>query len=95
LRTHSGAQIPVAEVRSDGRENMIGALIVAGAYDIPEVCVYFNNSLLRGNRVTKMDNSALNAFQSPNCPPLATMEIDINGARRLGCISRFNRLGYF
>ena len=33
----TGAQIPVAEVRSDGRENLIGALIVAGSYDIPEV----------------------------------------------------------
>ena len=73
----TGAQIPVAEVRSDGRENLIGALIVAGVYDIPEVCVYFNNRLLRGNRVTKMDNSGLDAFQSPNCLPLATMEIDI------------------
>lgn len=44
----TGAQIPVAEVRSDGRENLIGALIIAGAYDIPEVCVYFNNKVSAG-----------------------------------------------
>lgn len=35
----TGAQIPVAEVRSDGRENLIGALIIAANYDIPEVCL--------------------------------------------------------
>lgn len=72
-------QIPVAEVRSDGRENMIGALIVAGNMDIPEVSVLFNNKLLRGNRVTKLNNTGLEAFDSPNLTPLATMDISING----------------
>lgn len=75
----TGAQIPVAEVRSDGRENMIGALIVAGNLDVPEVSVLFNNKLMRGNRVTKIDNSGLEAFNSPNMAPLATMDISING----------------
>ncbi|KAI1712386.1 ankyrin repeats (3 copies) domain-containing protein [Ditylenchus destructor] len=74
----TGAQIPVAEVRSDGRENMIGALIVAGNMDIPEVSVLFNNKLLRGNRVTKLNNTGLEAFDSPNLTPLATMDISIN-----------------
>ncbi|KAL7077133.1 hypothetical protein ACQ4LE_004059 [Meloidogyne hapla] len=74
----TGAQIPVGEVRSDGRENMIGALIVAGNFDIPEVCVLFNNRLFRGNRCTKIDNRGLEAFDSPNMPPLATMDISIN-----------------
>nr|CAD2142000.1 unnamed protein product [Meloidogyne enterolobii] len=74
----TGAQIPVGEVRSDGRENMIGALIVAGNFDIPEVCVLFNNRLFRGNRCTKIDNRGLEAFDSPNMAPLATMDISIN-----------------
>uniref|UniRef100_A0A914RPT8 L-asparaginase N-terminal domain-containing protein n=1 Tax=Parascaris equorum TaxID=6256 RepID=A0A914RPT8_PAREQ len=52
-----GKPIPVCEVRSDGRENLIGALITAGNFDIPEVTVYFNNKLLRGNRSVKLDNS--------------------------------------
>ncbi|CAB02790.1 asparaginase [Caenorhabditis elegans] len=73
----TGSQIPVAEVRSDGMENLIGALITAGNFDIPEVCVYFNNKLMRGNRTVKLDNSALEAFDSPNMHPLAQMAINI------------------
>ncbi|CAI4223613.1 unnamed protein product [Auanema sp. JU1783] len=73
----TGSQIPVAEVRSDGMDNLIGALVVAGNLDIPEVCVYFNNKLMRGNRTIKLDNSALEAFESPNLPPLARMNINI------------------
>lgn len=75
----TGSQIPVAEVRSDGMENLIGALITAGNFDIPEVCVYFNNKLMRGNRTVKLDNSALEAFDSPNMHPLAQMAINIKG----------------
>lgn len=74
----TGAQIPVCEVRSDGRENLVGALIIAGIYDIPEVSVYFNNRLLRGNRTRKVDATGLEAFNSPNMLPLATMDIGIN-----------------
>uniref|UniRef100_A0A0M3IMT7 asparaginase n=1 Tax=Ascaris lumbricoides TaxID=6252 RepID=A0A0M3IMT7_ASCLU len=77
----TGAQIPVCEVRSDGRENLIGALIIAGNFDIPEVTVFFNNKLLRGNRSTKLDNSALEAFDSPNMAPIAQMEITIKDGR--------------
>uniref|UniRef100_A0A1I8EFE5 ANK_REP_REGION domain-containing protein n=1 Tax=Wuchereria bancrofti TaxID=6293 RepID=A0A1I8EFE5_WUCBA len=71
----TGAQIPVFEVRSDGRENLIGALIMAAYYDIPEVTVYFNNKLFRGNRTIKMDNSSLEAFKSPNMLPIAQMDV--------------------
>lgn len=69
----------MAEVRSDGLENMIGALIVAGSLDIPEVTILFNNRLMRGNRSVKIDNFGLDAFNSPNMAPLATMDITING----------------
>lgn len=57
---------------------MIGALIVAGSYDIPEVMILFNNKLMRGNRVTKTDNCGLDAFHSPNMAPLATLDTSIN-----------------
>ena len=43
-------QIPCFETRSDGRDNFVGALILAGNYNVPEVCVYFRHQLMRGNR---------------------------------------------
>ncbi|XP_055327660.1 L-asparaginase-like [Paramacrobiotus metropolitanus] len=73
----TGSQIPIFEVRSDGRDNFIGALVLAGCYKIPEVCIYFNHKLLRGNRSTKVDNSAFDAFDSPNMKPIASVEIKI------------------
>ncbi|KAI2654544.1 60 kDa lysophospholipase [Labeo rohita] len=62
---------------SDGRENLLGALLIAGQFDIPEVCLFFHHKLYRGNRVTKVDAESFNAFFSPNLPPLATAEVDI------------------
>lgn len=74
----TGSQIPIVEVRSDAREQIITALQIAGTYEIPEVCVYFNNRLLRGNRTVKVDATGLAAFDSPNFPPLADIGIDID-----------------
>ncbi|CAG0905653.1 unnamed protein product, partial [Darwinula stevensoni] len=73
----TGSQIPIFETRSDGRDNFIGALILAGNYVIPEVTIFFNHKLFRGNRTTKMDTGALDAFDSPNLPPLANFGITI------------------
>ncbi|KAM7403015.1 hypothetical protein PAMA_003778 [Pampus argenteus] len=73
----TGAQVPIFEVRNDGRDNLLGALLIAGQYIIPEVCLYFYNKLYRGNRVTKVDAGGFKAFDSPNLPPLATTEVDI------------------
>ncbi|CAF0781673.1 unnamed protein product [Adineta ricciae] len=67
----TGSQIPIFETRSDGRDNLIGSLLLAGQYRIPEVTVYFRNRLYRGNRVTKSDCEDLNAFESHNFPTLA------------------------
>ena len=53
----TGAQIPLCEVRNDARDNLTTSLIVAGMGDIPEVCVYFDGRLLRGNRAV---NAAAN-----------------------------------
>lgn len=76
----TGSQISIFQIRSDGVHNFIGALILAGNYDIPEVTVYFNNKLIRGNRTVKMSVREFDAFDSPNFPPLANvgLTIDVN-----------------
>ncbi|CAE6517058.1 unnamed protein product [Rhizoctonia solani] len=73
----TGAQIPLSQLRNDGIENLLGALSIAGQYVIPEVCLYFNHTLFRGNRVSKVSSFDLNAFGSPNFPPLVNVGIDI------------------
>ncbi|XP_042906093.1 L-asparaginase isoform X2 [Parasteatoda tepidariorum] len=74
----TGSQIPLYEARSDGRDNLMNALIIAGNYCIPEVTILFNNKLFRGNRTSKISTSSLDAFSSPNLPPLAKMGIGIH-----------------
>lgn len=69
----TGAQIPLCEVRNDGRDNLIAALLVAGNYRLPEVLVLFGSKLMRGCRTTKVDSLGLEAFDSPNFPPLGTL----------------------
>ncbi|XP_071601542.1 60 kDa lysophospholipase isoform X5 [Heliangelus exortis] len=73
----TGSQVPIYELQNDGRDNLLGALLIAGQFVIPEVCLYFYNKLYRGNRVTKVDAGSFNAFSSPNLPPLANAEVDI------------------
>lgn len=68
----TGSQAPMSELQSDATGNLLGSLIVAGHFAIPEVCLYFNHKLFRGNRTTKIDASNFDAFASPNAPPLAT-----------------------
>jgi lysophospholipase len=76
----TGSQIPVSQVRNDGVDNLLDALILAGHYDIPEVGLYFRSRLFRGNRASKVDASGLRAFGSENFPPLATVGINIDVA---------------
>ncbi|XP_073683262.1 60 kDa lysophospholipase-like [Garra rufa] len=73
----TGSQVPIFQPRSDGRDNLLGALLIAGQFDIPEVCLYFHNKLYRGNCVTKVNAESFNAFFSPNLPPLANAEVNI------------------
>ncbi|KAG5460267.1 MAG: asparaginase-domain-containing protein [Olpidium bornovanus] len=73
----TGSQVPLAEIRNDAVENLLGALTIAGHFVIPEVCLYFNNKLFRGNRVTKLDATDFNAFDSPNMRPLVTVGVNI------------------
>ncbi|MBO5338987.1 MAG: asparaginase [Clostridia bacterium] len=73
----TGSQIPLCEIRSDGVDNIITSLLIAGSGRINEVCLYFGGRLLRGNRATKMSADGLLAFDSPNCPRLAEAGITI------------------
>jgi lysophospholipase len=73
----TGAQIPLSNVRSDGVDNLLGALAIAGHFHIPEVTLYFADRLFRGNRVRKVDTRSFAAFESGNHPPLAEVGVDI------------------
>jgi L-asparaginase len=73
----TGSQIPLSEVRSDARENLITALLIASDPRITEVCLYFGGRLLRGCRSVKVNADGFDAFASPNFPPLGVAGIDI------------------
>ena len=79
----TGSQIPLCELRSDARDNLITSLIIASEGVVREVALYFGNRLLRGNRATKISADGLVAFKSPNFPPLAEAGITIKYDRRL------------
>jgi lysophospholipase len=72
----TGSQIPISELKNDAIDNLLGSLIVAGTFKIPEVVIYFANKVLRGNRSTKDNSSKLSAFDSPNMDPLATLDVN-------------------
>lgn len=72
----TGSQLPVSALRSDARENLVSSIEIAAAESdglpvVPEVCIYFEFKLFRGNRTTKNSAEDFNAFLSPNYPPLA------------------------
>jgi L-asparaginase len=72
----TGAQLPIGALRTDGKENLITSIVLAGAKEygkpvVPEVCIYFESKLSRGNRTTKVNAEHFNAFQSANYPYLA------------------------
>lgn len=75
----TGSQLPLGMLRSDGRENIICALEIASAQTvcIPEVTIFFENHLYRGNRSTKVSAENFNAFSSFNYPSLAKAGIKI------------------
>ncbi|MCH5330540.1 MAG: type I asparaginase [Alistipes sp.] len=80
----TGSQIPMGILRTDGRENLITALEIAssrradGTPCVPEVALYFQNRLFRGNRTMKQSAEALSAFSSYNYPPLAEVGVEIS-----------------
>lgn len=73
----TGSQIPLSEVRNDAIDNVITSLWLCAHHPIREVCIYFNQSLLRGNRTQKISAQGFNAFDSPNHPHLASIGIEI------------------
>ncbi len=71
----TGSQLPIGQTRSDAVQNLVTSVEIAaasllGETVVPEVCVFFRDSLLRGCRTTKVSASSFGAFASPNCPPL-------------------------
>ena len=79
----TGSQLPVGVMRSDAKENMLTAVEIAAAVDaggrpmVPEVCVFFEESLFRGNRTTKKNAEHFEAFDSFNYPSLAKAGVHI------------------
>ncbi len=73
----TGSQIPFCEIRNDARDNLITAMLLAGNYNIHEVCLFFGSTLLRGCRSTKVSASGFDAFESPNYPALGNAGVDI------------------
>lgn len=78
----TGSQLPINKIRTDGKENIITAIEVAGAYEndkpvVPEVAIYFEYSLYRANRTTKVSAENFEAFQSPNYTLLAEAGVHI------------------
>lgn len=73
----TGSQIPISRTRNDGFDNLLGSLTLAMHYEIPEVTLFFDKCLFRGNRATKVDATGLRAFDSEKYPPLVKMGIDI------------------
>ncbi|PKP52419.1 MAG: L-asparaginase 1 [Bacteroidetes bacterium HGW-Bacteroidetes-1] len=78
----TGSQLPMGVIRTDGRENFLTSLEIAAAKDenmplVPEVAIYFENHLMRGNRTTKFNAERFNAFVSGNYPLLADVGVHI------------------
>jgi L-asparaginase len=74
----TGSQIPLSELRNDARINLITSMLIAAEAPVPEVTLYFGNRLLRGCRATKVNAEGLDAFDSPNYPPLATIGVEVH-----------------
>jgi L-asparaginase len=79
----TGSQIPLGVLRSDGRQNLLTAVLVAARDDVREVCLVFGSQILRGCRSIKASASGFEAFESPNQPPLgaAGVEIEFDASR--------------
>jgi L-asparaginase len=78
----TGSQLPIGSLRTDGKENLISSLEIAAAVKnaepvVPEVGIFFENRLYRGNRTTKNNTEDFNAFMSGNYPPLAESGVHI------------------
>lgn len=78
----TGSQLPIDTLRTDGKENILTAIEIAASEEngeamVPEVCIYFQDKLFRGNRTTKYNAEHFHPFRSDNYPPLAEVGIHI------------------
>ncbi|MDD6123811.1 MAG: type I asparaginase [Bacteroidales bacterium] len=79
----TGSQLPIGQLRTDGKENLLTSIEIAAARNaegkpmVPEVCIFFESKLMRGNRTTKINAEGFNAFRSFNFAPLAHAGIHI------------------
>ena len=79
----TGSQLPIGAPRTDGKENLISSVEIASGKDaeghalVPEVCICFDNVLIRGNRATKINSDNFRALRSENLTPLAEAGISI------------------
>ena len=79
----TGSQLPIGDLRTDAKENLITAIQVAASLDkkgnsiVPEVALYFEYKLYRANRTTKVNAEHFEAFTSPNYPALATSGVHL------------------
>src|SRR5476651_1292761 len=89
----TGSQLPISAIRTDAKENLMTAIEIAKAKKndrsrVPEVCIYFDYKLFRGNRSFKYNSIKFEAFRSPNYPILAEsgvhMRYSINDIRQPG-----------
>jgi L-asparaginase len=87
----TGSQLPIGSIRTDAKENLMTAIEIAKAKKndkarVPEVCIYFDYKLFRGNRSFKYNSVKFEAFRSPNYPILAEsgvhMRYSINDIRQ-------------
>lgn len=78
----TGSQLPLSTIRTDGKENLLTALDIASTYQnglakVPEVSIFFQDKLFRGNRTTKYNAEHFGAFRSDNYPPLAEVGVHV------------------
>lgn len=76
----TGSQVPFAQEPNDAAHNLLMSLTIAGHFEIPEVCIYFDHKLYRGNRSRKVSALGFDAFNSHNLPPLVKVgtELKVN-----------------
>ncbi|MBX9807673.1 MAG: asparaginase [Flavobacteriaceae bacterium] len=78
----TGSQLPIGDLRTDAKENLITAIQIASLRQenkpvVREVCLYFEYKLYRGNRTTKINAENFNAFISPNYPILIESGVNL------------------
>ena len=93
----TGSQLPIGQLRTDGKENLLTSIEIASAHDedgraiVPEVCIYFSGHLLRGNRSTKQNADGFNAFDTFNYPHLCEAGVSFNFNRHYILKPDFNK----